>query len=379
MGWKDLLGLNRVKTVSPKVEVDAGAAQRYKALLENLLAAVIVRDPHRNIISCSPYTEVLTGHTLGELLNKGRDTFIDIVHPDDRDLYNRGMRVCEAGDPFQFRFRIMHATGIEVWAETRAMPLFNEMDELVSTLSITFDVTGSVRYQRQIEERNRDIQDFTYMLSHDLRGPVVTIQGMLGIINQEFEEQINNEMREVLGHIQNACERLDQLVNGVLEYSKLTLQNFESGIVDLQDLLTRIMSEISPELERIGGEIEIQDCAVSLQGDDLRLFQIFHNLVSNAIKYRDSSRPLKIEVSTAHHQNPRLIKVNIKDNGSGIPENRHQDIFQPFHRAHSPEIPGAGIGLATVKKLVEKLGGQISVESKVGVGSCFILELRSSD
>lgn len=376
MSWKEFFGLGKGYTATPQGEGGAGDAQKYKALLENLLAAVIVRDSSRNIISCSPYTEVLTGHPLDEFLDKGHDAFIDIVHPEDRELYNRGMRVCEAGDPFQFRFRIMHATGIEVWAETRVMPLYNSADELDGTLSITFDVTGSVRYQRQIEERNRDIQDFTYMLSHDLRSPVVTIQGMLGILNLEHQQQLNPDMREVLGHIQSACERLDQLVNGVLEYSKLTLHSFESGSVDLQALLERIAAEATPEIERIDGEIQIENCAVVLQGDELLLFQVFHNLVSNAIKYRDSTRALRVEVATTQHKNPRLITVMVKDNGSGIPENRLQDIFQPFHRAHSPEIPGAGIGLATVKKLVEKLGGQIAVESEVGAGSCFMLELR---
>lgn len=376
MSWKELFGIRKGCTGTPHGEGGAGDAQKYKALLENLLAAVIVRDPLRSITSCSPYTEVLTGHSLGEFVEQGRDAFIDIVHPDDREIYNRGMRVCEAGDPFQFRFRIMHAAGIEVWAETRVMPLYNSSDELDGTLSITFDVTGSVRYQRQIEERNRDIQDFTYMLSHDLRSPVVTIQGMLGVLNLEHQQQLNPDMREVLGHIQSACERLDQLVSGVLEYSKLTLHSFESGSVDLQALLERIAAEATPEIERIGGEIKIQDCAVVLQGDELLLFQVFHNLVSNAIKYRDSTRALRVEVATTQHKNPRLITVMVKDSGSGIPENRLQDIFQPFHRAHSPDIPGAGIGLATVKKLVEKLGGQIAVESKVGAGSCFMLELR---
>lgn len=352
------------------------ARERYSLLTDNLAAAIVLRDVSGKILFCSPYTEVLTGYPRSEIESFEDDFFASIVHDKDREHYLRAIRVSEIGEPFQFRYRFFHRSGIEIWGETRTVPITDDSGKVTASLSITIDVTGTILYQKQVEERNRDLQDFTYMITHDLKSSIFTIKGMAGVLAEDFTGKLPKEAEEVVGHISRASLRLEELVGGVLEYSRITAEGAASEVTNLSEIIAEVEADFKSELLACNGTLTIEPSLPPVVGDRMKLYRIFGNLIGNAIKYRDASRPVHIEVKKLPTETPRSVTITISDNGLGIPKEKLPAIFRPFQRAHRAlPIEGTGIGLASVKKLVEKLGGDIEVESAEGKGSTFFVNL----
>jgi len=354
----------------------AGLLEHYKLLTGNLAAAIVIRDKSQKISYCSPYTEVLTGYPVSEIYSAHEDFFLGTVHEEDKERYTRALKVTAIGEPFQFRYRFFHKSGIEMWAETRTVPVNGPDGALLFTLSVTLDVTGTVRYQRQVEEKNRELRDFTYMVTHDLKGPILTIKGMLNLIKEDHPNNLDHELCDALSHIDKAALRLEQLVGSVLEYSKITNTEIKTKPISLSKLLAEIKDEMHRQLENCCGTLQIPSELPLVIGDEIKLYQVFANLIGNSIKYRDPNRKLMIEVGVAAHSSARYVNISIKDNGLGIPSDKLEAIFRPFQRAHIKNIEGSGIGLACAKRLVEKFGGEITVQSQEGLGSTFEVTLR---
>lgn len=365
------------KTIEELGEEAEMLVERYQLLTENLAAAIVIRDASGKITYCSPYTEVLTGYPLNEIYQTSDDFFLDIVHEEDREIFTRALKVTIFGDPFQFRYRIYHNTGIEIWVETRTVPVMNEEGEITSSLSISLDVTGTVRYQRQVEEKNRELEDFTYMVSHDLKAPIVTIKGMAAIVDEEVGDA-PEDIREAVTHIGDAARRLERLISGVIEYSRINLREHTPEEVDLKQVVQEVTNDLKTQIRESDATIEVAEELPPVIADRVKVYQIFSNLLGNSIKYRDPLRPLKVTVTSLPSEKPRTVAIAVKDNGRGIPAERLEAIFRPFQRAHGNEIEGSGIGLACVQKLLSKLGGSISVDSKEGAGSTFVVTFRKT-
>jgi PAS domain S-box-containing protein len=353
--------------------------EKYQLLTDNIAASIVIRNASNKIIYASPYTEVLTGYSISEIYNSEKDFHLKITHDEDHELLKRAVQVTVCGEPFQFRHRFFHKTGLQMWAETRTVPILDNNGELFSSLSITIDVTGSVLYQKQVEEKNRDLQDLTYMVSHDLKAPIVTIKGMVGVIEEDCIKSTPQELlNEPLGHITKATNRLEKLVSSVLEYSRVSLQDFKDETVDLNEVLQDVLVDHQSAIKNKQVTVEISSTLPKVIGERIRLYQIVSNLIGNSIKYSDESRNPIIKISVEDKPFQRHTNIVFTDNGIGIPNEKISSIFRPFQRANAKNIDGFGIGLACVKKLVDKSGGYISVKSELNQGSSFIVSLRKA-
>lgn len=349
---------------------------QFRAITKHLIVSVIVGHPEDNQISfCSPYTEVLTGYPISEVYNKGLSFFRTIIHEEHTELFERALRFAKAGEPYQFQHSFHHRTGIEVWAETRTMPLLDQAGRCQAVLVITLNISQQMVYQRQVEERTREVQDFTYMLSHDLKAPIFTLKGMISLLQEELSES-EPASQKLLGHITRAIARLEALVISVLEYAKLSSIGVSLEDVDLQEAIQETLKDFSQQLVDAHASVEVSSEIPAVEADPLRLSQILSNLVSNAIKYREQSRDLSLSFGVLPTASRKMITLIVKDNGTGIPADRLGSLFRPFHRAHGNEIEGTGIGLASVRKLLEKCGGSIDVESEVGKGTTFLVTFK---
>lgn len=349
---------------------------RYELLTENIAACIIIRNRDNQILFCSPFSEVLTGYSTQEIYRMQPDFFKSIAFEDDRASIDRAMKVAAYGEAFQYRHRFYHKTGILMWAETRTVPIMDSNGEVTASLSITLDVTGSVLYQKQVEDKNRDLQDFTYMISHDLKAPIYTIKGMHGILNESLTgDLVNAEAKEAITHIDLALNRLENLVNSVIDYSKVTAQELSSEPIQFPEVLGEVLKDFEPLILKTGAEIKTGPYFPVILSNRTALYQILSNLIGNAIKYRSEERRLLIEITADETQKQKYCTICIRDNGQGIAEDKLPGIFRPFQRANT-KVEGSGIGLASVKKMVEKTGGQIQVESKEGRGTAFLLKLR---
>lgn len=357
---------------------DTDHRTRYKILTENVAAAVMLHEANGTILWCSPFTEVLTGFPLSEIY-RNKETFLKTnIQEEDREIVERSLRIVATGEPFQCRYRFYHKSGMALWLETRTVPILDNTSSEYVAISITIDVTAHVMNQLQVEERNKDLNEFTYMISHDLKAPILTISGMLGILEEEDAIKNNPQLSEPLGYIRKATKRLQDLVSGVLELARISAAERSLEPVRLTDILSEVLDEHRLQIEQSAAKITTVEELPVVLGNKTHLYQVFSNLIGNAIKYKNSDRPLVISIGSDKASSRRKTSIIVTDNGRGISSEKIDTIFKPFNRAGEESIEGTGVGLASVKKLVEKLGGTISVASDVATGTSFTIELRKA-
>lgn len=349
---------------------------KYNVLTTNVAAAVIIHEQNGTLMWVSPFTEVLTGFSTSEIMSHASTFFLANVHEDDREMVQRALGIISLGEPFHFKYRFFHKSGTLLWLETRLVPIFDDgLDDYVA-LSMTFDVTAAVNNQLYVEERNRDLQDFTYMISHDLKAPIFTIRGMLGIVEEDITPECPSSITEAITYITRATNRLETLVGGILELAKISAADRSQTSVDLHKVFEDIYQDYRHSLEECGGTLTFPSDHISVLGHPTHMYQVFSNLVNNAIKYRSNERSLEISFSILPARSTRRVQIVVSDNGRGIPEDKLPLLFKPFQRIGEENIEGTGVGLACVARLLEKSQGSIEAHSSPGKGTTFTVQLR---
>jgi signal transduction histidine kinase len=236
-----------------------------------------------------------------------------------------------------------------------------------------------------LREANDEIQRFAFIVSHDLRSPLVNIMGFTSELealqtdifsdapqSPEQREQQHREVNEALGFIKSSIAKMDRLINAILNLSRAGRREFNPQPIVLDLLLSSLSKDVAHRLQEIDGEIEIAPLP-EIVSDRLALEQIFSNLLDNAIKYRRDDRPVRIRIDS--EERGAFVVLQIADNGRGIEEKDYERIFELFRRAGPQNRAGEGIGLAHVRALVRRLGGSIRVDSKFGQGTTFTIIL----
>ncbi|TNE48416.1 MAG: hybrid sensor histidine kinase/response regulator [Deltaproteobacteria bacterium] len=233
-----------------------------------------------------------------------------------------------------------------------------------------------------LEDANKELRAFSYTVSHDLRTPLRSIHGFAQLLERGPVGKINERGRHFVRNIVEASTQMERLISDLLKFARLGQQSVVLEDVSLDSLLSKVAEKINVQLKEVGGRIKVFEHSVSVRGHEVMLQQIFFNLFENAITYRQPERPLELVVTCEANEpdsgnvEAGKVVVRVEDNGLGIEEKFHQKIFAMFQRLHHQEdYPGTGIGLATVKKSVELMGGKVWVESELGKGSIFCIEL----
>jgi len=220
---------------------------------------------------------------------------------------------------------------------------------------------------------NNELESFSYSISHDLRAPLRAIYGFSEIIATRHRESLNDEGRQYMDYIVEACIRMEHLISDLLHYSRLGRKAPDMRPVSIGDIISDVYMDFKQKLENVGAQFVADENLPVIMGDESLLRQIFTNLIENAITYRRKDVSLTIRIDYEHTETGHILKVS--DNGIGIPKEYSEKIFNIFQRLHNEEdYPGTGIGLATVRKAVGKLNGAVSVESVEGKGSTFIIK-----
>lgn len=229
------------------------------------------------------------------------------------------------------------------------------------------------RFTAELEDKNAELERFVYTVSHDLRSPLVSIKGFVGLLQKDIKKNDPQKVLEDADRISHAADDMGDLLEGLLELSRIGRVINPSVSGSLVGLVTRAAHSLQENIEQHGVTLVIDPNMPEFWGDELRLFEVFQNLLENAIKFMGDQKAPRIEI-TARRDNDLLICA-VSDNGTGIEPEYHERIFNLFERLdHS--IEGTGIGMSLVKRIVEAHGGTIEVESDgQGKGSTFILTL----
>lgn len=262
--------------------------------------------------------------------------------------------------------------------------------------TITTDLTDFHRAKNLIADKNKELESYLFAASHDLRSPLVNIQGfgarlerqideLDSLASREFENQaerltamraLREEIKKSIRFISTNTGKMDKLIAGLLLISRTGRIEMRIQKVDMNALFAGISQSASLDAERTGSRLEVSrlhDC----WGDESLLGQLFTNLVDNAIKYRDPARPLAIRVSSEKSDSRTIYRVS--DNGIGIEKRYHDRIWEVFFRANPPpDRPGEGIGLSIVKRIAERHQGKVGLESEENVGTTFFVQIPSA-
>lgn len=228
--------------------------------------------------------------------------------------------------------------------------------------------------EKKVEERTKDLEDFAYVISHDLKAPLRAINQLSHWIREDYEASLDAEGKKILNLMEERIGTMESLINGVLEYSRVGRDKETSTIIFFDKFLNDIARSFAIEKNI---EFKIHNHLDNVKGNRTKFLQLYQNIISNSIKYMD--KPIGV-IELITHMKGNEIELTIKDNGAGIEEKYLPHIFEIFNTAGKETSKNStGIGLSIVKKIVDSFDGRISVESKVGEGTKFIVHIPKKE
>ncbi len=313
------------------------------------------------------------------LLREHPELGFSVIHPEDLPELLDKIELSRTNlTPFFADYRTVHPNNEMRWHRAISQPE-QKADGTVIWYGIFQDITEQrkleeiEKYAQELKVKNKEMEQFTYVASHDLQEPLRTIRSYSGLLNKRFSDKLGEDGQQFLNFIGDAALRMSSLIRGLLEYSQIG-NNRQVETVDCNTLLTEVLQDMNSSIQKNKAEIKIGDAPI-LQGYKVELRQLFQNLIGNAIKFHKPGQPPVVEVSC--EENQTHWQFSVKDDGIGIDPSYQSKIFTLFQRLHpTKDYEGTGIGLAHCKKIVEMHHGRIWLESQEGKGATFFFTLK---
>ncbi|MBN2296312.1 MAG: response regulator [Pirellulales bacterium] len=227
----------------------------------------------------------------------------------------------------------------------------------------------------QLDKMNRDLDDFTYIASHDLKEPLRGIAAYCQMLIEDYHDRLDGDGQRRLAALENLCGRLERLIDNLLTYCRVGRVQTPEAKVDLNEIVLEQLETFRAATYERDVVISVAKNLPTVKGDSPLIGMVVGNLISNALKYNNSDQP-RVRIGVTKGKDPAFF---VKDNGIGIEQKYHEDIFALFRRLHTrKEYEGTGAGLTIVRKIVESHGGRIWLESKPGEGSTFFVSLPTA-
>jgi signal transduction histidine kinase len=231
--------------------------------------------------------------------------------------------------------------------------------------------------QAELERSNESLRDFAQVVSHDLKNPLNVITGLSELLMTRHSAEWNEKSKKYMAQIATTAERMNHLITDLLSYAQLNAGPVSFTAVDLNDVVAQVISDLSGRIEQSGAQIIVKDRLPVIQSDWTQMYQLFLNIIGNGVKYHRIDCPPSVQVSLLTATDS--FTIQIQDNGIGMRSEDIPDIFNAFKRLDNAKgYEGTGVGLATVKKIVELHQGEIDVQSDFGSGTTFQIKLRLS-
>ena len=311
------------------------------------------------------------------------NNFIALIHPEDREFVIKSFsNFLENQIPYNIIHRYITPTGEMKFLRERGKNVYDEQGGILRTMGTVQDVTEVQKqrillsdYIKEIENKNKELEDYTYIAAHDLQEPINNIKGIITILFDEFDDPdtTKEEIYHYFDLIKGAGERLSQLIKALMETARLGQIN-PAEKVDCNIILTEAIQNLQFQINNLNAEVSFPKLP-TIKGFKFELGLLFQNLISNSLKYSKKDVPPLIKID--FHDQGSFWLFSIEDNGIGIELKNKDKLFRMFRRLHSHhEIEGTGIGLTQSKKIVEQHGGEIWFESEFGKGTVFYFTLR---
>lgn len=362
--------------------------ERFRAIFENSADHIYLLD-QQGIIQ-------MINHTVKEVKKEdiiGKSIY-DVQHKNNHEVVKSGIdKVFGEKIPVHFETEIQLASGARFFSNT-ASPVFHKDGTVQSAVVIARDITEQKIAQTQVIELNatletkvqsrteelnsinKELESFSYSISHDLRGPLRAISGFTQILQEEIPSDLNEEAKDAMQEIIINAARMGRLIDDLLEFSRLGKQQISKVKIDMNELVNSVINELKKSGVRDDLQFTVKPLK-STMGDYGMLKQVMTNIVSNAIKYSGKKPKAEIEIGITSNGNGDAYYV--KDNGVGFDMAYYDKLFGVFQRLHrNDEFEGTGVGLAIVQRIISRHGGKVWAEGKKDHGATFNFSLPNS-
>jgi PAS domain S-box-containing protein len=363
--------------------------EKLRKMFESVTDGILVIDLKGSITDVNERVVEMHGFSYKDEL-RGKSAF-ELVTPRDHKRIAADMKKAIKQEAIRrAEYTLLRTDGSEFPGELSTSVLKGASDNVVGHITIVRDITERKRAEeerkallqdikksnRRLEEANKELQDFVYVASHDLREPLRKISSFGTLLQDSLEGKLDEDQQENFEFMIDGARRMQDMIDALLTYSRLTTRANPHQQVYLNEVIENLKKlELATLLDETRGTIHIPEPLPPVRADPSQMNQLFQNLIGNGLKFHQEGIPPAI-IIRAHGVENKMIQIEVEDNGIGIDEKYHEQLFVMFKRLHSrAQYDGTGIGLAICKKIVERHGGDIGVKSTPGKGSTFWFKL----
>lgn len=361
------------------------AETRYRLLVEQLPAVPYIAEPGAvgEWLYVSPQIQTMLGFSAGEWM-ADRDLWFRQLYAADREAVLDEEKAAEArGDPFQFEYRMFTKDGRLVWIHDACTLVKDAISGRSVQRGVLFDVTERKIAQEELSHKaeelarsNAELEQFAYVASHDLQEPLRMVASYTQLLARRYKGKLDDDAGEFINFAVDGANRMQQLIQDLLSYSRVTTKGKALSPAQAETGCNAAIANLQESIKDANAVVNVAPLPTVL-ADSTQLTQLFQNLIGNAIKYRNERKP---EIHVDARPNGKEWIFSVRDNGIGIEPQYFERIFQMFQRLHTrKEYSGTGIGLAVCRKIVERHGGRIWVESEAGKGSTFLFTIPRTE
>lgn len=359
-------------------EAMAGETKQSKELFRTLfhrspIGTYIIQDGRFRLVNRQ--LAYILGYEEDELI--GRPALGFVLMEDRNAVHDNAVKMLKAGSSVGYEFRIITKQARIKWVMETVTPVHYHKKR--ATLGSLIDVTE----RKQMEERlkqitlemqrsNTELEQFAYVISHDLHEPLRMVSSYTQLLARRYRDRLDADADEFISYAVDGAHRMQALLNDLLDYSRVGTRGKPFALVDCRRVVEQATANLKIAIEECGASVTY-DVLPGVLGDEGQLVRLFQNLIGNAIKFRGAEAPC-VHISALRWHN--VVTFSVKDNGIGVDPQHSRTIFEIFRRLHTrEEYPGTGMGLAICRKIVERHGGRISVQSRPGEGSTFFFTI----
>ena len=390
---KPLYFITTIQDITKRKQADEALSkseEKFRALVESSSDLIWETNLEGVYTYLSPQIENILGYPVDSLLFKSPFTYI--IDDEKTDLELESGKIVSAAIPFSSLVnKFYHKNGNVVYLETSGVPIFNESGDLTGYRGISRDITDRfkakeeilklnetlefkvVERTEQLEAANKELEAFSYSVSHDLRAPLRHINGFISLF---LDNKKTNLTEEELGYLQivsNSAREMGELIDALLSFSRLNRAEIQKILIDPRPMISQITELFSEDFKSRKIEIKMNDLP-AMYGDYQLIRQVWVNLLSNAIKYTSKKEKAIIEIGSFEQDSQTVYFI--KDNGAGFNMKYGNKLFGVFQRLHKPrDFEGIGIGLANINRIVSRHGGRCWAEGEIDLGATFYFSL----
>jgi len=333
-----------------------------------------------DIVAANRQVETLLGYGRGELDGRSVDALVPVSQRSKHSGHRAGYAAMPTARPMapDTHVKAVHRSGTEIAVELGLTPFVTDGQRLV--LTTMFEVTDQQdvaaqlrRTQDDLRQREEEVEQFAAVVSHDLQEPLRMVASYTELLRKQYGEQLDERADLYIGKTVEGAQRLNAVVQDLLVYSRVKSRSGSFVPTETGQLVQGVLSELASQIDEASAEVETEGRLPTIVADSSQLHLVFKNLVRNALEFRRADVPSRVRVGAERRGEHWLFWV--ADNGLGIDEQHMSRIFGLFHRVHPEQHEGSGIGLTVCRRIVERHGGKIRVESAIGEGSTFYFTL----